>query len=886
MEELKKQIAAWHELDDHQAIVDALEKIPATERDFEMTGLLARAYNNLEEYAKAVELLESVREEGESDYLWNFRMGYALYYMDYRNWSKETIGYFKKAQELNQGDEDAQDFIRCINRDLPFRKRVEDFWEWFLANEHKLSDMLQARNEEEADNFVEFIGEGTNLISEDVHFNMGGDHEFTFSVEGWPDLFILYSYVVSRMPDSLKGRWNFFPFNQGQRKPFRFKMNDIDVDMQAVQVAASYQEDTNDFILTYYEQNLCALPEDKSGNAFYIMADIMLGEGVTFQYIKTVEKAEKPQEGMIALPELRKHIEETLQAHDKKFIENPKDVYTTYKFAPQEAEDELPLRYDVIIGSTSLNSLVAEYYQNVTELFDHINSFGAQAVYIKFQHNNGKEEEGNGILNVRHDLEDRINDEILIPEGLGQLLGGATGTKNSYIDLIVFDFNLFVEKVRVLLQEYPQYSFYLSDFRQNCGLIRLAEAAEEEEESLVYAQEHEEAFFKQIEEWNEKDEHTKCIKALEAIPENLRNYKTIMMLVRAYENYAIIGDHDKGTERYKGDKALHKALELMESVREEGKDQAYWNMRMAYAYQYLYEQEENAISYAQRWAELDPNDNTPQQVIEECLEEIEKRKSTINDDGEEGVSEKAGMFCGSALLSENSWDKKKYVKDLKEQWGIIAEEDKEDVTGSDSLIFNVGDMMAAVSLMPAPVPNDEATECAKNNYMWPEAVETAQNHKAHIIVAIIGKEGSLMERGKLYTKLMAVCCLQENVTGIYTSGVVFQPRFYEEFAKMMKEDELPIYNWIWFGLYRSEKGISGYTYGMDLFGKNEMEVLDADASPSDVRDFLSSMVSYVLEYDVTLNDGETIGFSADEKHEITFSQGVALPEQMTLKISY
>lgn len=248
--------------------------------------------------------------------------------------------------------------------------------------------------------------------------------------------------------------------------------------------------------------------------------------------------------------------------------------------------------------------------------------------------------------------------------------------------------------------------------------------------------------------------------------------------------------------------------------------------------------------------------------------------------------ENAGTFVGFALLSENSWDKKKYVKDLKEQWDITAEEEKNDDVGSDALVFNVGNMMAAVSLMPAPVPNDEATECAKNNYMWPEAVETAQNHKAHIMVAIIGKEESLIERGKLYTKLMAVCCLQENVTGIYTSGVVFQPRFYEGFAKMMKEDELPIYNWIWFGLYRSEKGICGYTYGMDLFGKNEMEVLDADASPSDIRDFLSSLVAYVLEYDVVLNDGETIGFSADDKHEIVFSQGVALPEQMTLKISY
>lgn len=521
MEELKKQIAAWHELDDHQAIVDALEKIPTTERDCEMTGLLARAYNNLENYAKAVELLESVKEEGESDHSWNFRMGYALYFM---NRNKEAISYFKKVQELNPEDEDAPEFIRYCNTEMPFRKRVEDFWEWFLANEAKLSEMVHARDENEADNFVEFIGQGANLISEDVHFNMGGDHEFTFSVEGWPDLFFLYSYVVSRMPDSLKGKWKFFPFNPGKQEPFRFKMYDTDVDMMDVQVAASYQEETNDFILTYYEKNLCALPEDKSWNVFYIMAEIMLGEGVTFQYIKTVEKAEKPQAGMIALPELRKHIEETLQAHDKKFIENPKDVYTTYKFAPKEADEELPLRYDVVIGSTCLNSLVAEYYQNTTELFDHINSFGAQAVYLNFPHHNGKDEDASSVLNFRHDLEDRINDEILVPEGLGLLLGGATGTESSYIDLLVFDFNQFADKVRVLLQEYPQYSFYLSDFRQNCRLFRLTEG-EAEEESPVYD------------------------------------------------------------------------------------------------------------------PELNPEDDTPRQVIEECLEETEKRESTVKDDGGESISE-------------------------------------------------------------------------------------------------------------------------------------------------------------------------------------------------------------------------------------------------------
>ena len=38
--------------------------------------------------------------------------------------------------------------------------------------------------------------------------------------------------------------------------------------------------------------------------------------------------------------------------------------------------------------------------------------------------------------------------------------------------------------------------------------------------------------------------------------------------------YAIIGDHDEGTLKSKGDKALLRAIEVLESVREEGQDKA------------------------------------------------------------------------------------------------------------------------------------------------------------------------------------------------------------------------------------------------------------------------------------------------------------------------
>ena len=51
-------------------------------------------------------------------------------------------------------------------------------------------------------------------------------------------------------------------------------------------------------------------------------------------------------------------------------------------------------------------------------------------------------------------------------------------------------------------------------------------------------------------------------------------------------------------------------------------------------------------------------------------------------------------------------------------------------------------------------------------------------------------------------------------------------------------------------------------------------------------EFISSIVSYILLTAADLQDGETIGLSKKDKHKITLSRGIALPEQDTLKITY
>ncbi|MDE6328249.1 MAG: tetratricopeptide repeat protein, partial [Duncaniella sp.] len=309
-EDIKKQIEEWHESGRHQEIIDILERIPVSERDYDTIGILARAYNNIDDgCAKAVELLESIREEGEEDALWNFRMGYSQYYLDN---NAEALKYFNKAYELNPEDEDTLYFIRQCNIYVPLTERVEKFWDWFVENETKLSEMVHPKTQEDAEEFMEFIHEGTALISENMNYNLGGDYEFTFSVEGWPDLFIIYPYIISCMPESLKAKWKFYPFNRGTDAAFGFRMYGADIDTAKIMVRNSYIERTGNFHISYYAKNLNALSGNESESAMWIILENTLGEGISFKYIDGIEPAAKPKDGMIPLPELRKHIKETL----------------------------------------------------------------------------------------------------------------------------------------------------------------------------------------------------------------------------------------------------------------------------------------------------------------------------------------------------------------------------------------------------------------------------------------------------------------------------------------------------------------------------------------------------------------------------------------------
>lgn len=285
----------------------------------------------------------------------------------------------------------------------------------------------------------------------------------------------------------------------------------------------------------------------------------------------------------------------------------------------------------------------------------------------------------------------------------------------------------------------------------------------------------------------------------------------------------------------------------------------------------------------------------PSTAEEKCVAMVEKirqywmERAAGQEGDDQNADNRGGNFLGFVLLSTPEFNVEEFRKVLREDWGIECPEDSVDSEKTEdqgiALAFYVDGMMATVGLMEAKVPGGEAEYWANSNFMTRDkSIAAAQNHQAHLLVAILGK-GSPMRAGELFVKIASTCLKASNALGIYSCGTVWPSEDYIRLAMIMKDGEFPLTNLVFVGLYQNEKGVSSWTNGLHAFGKEELEVIDSSQSPSEVYELVFNISSYILQQGAVLRDGETLGYSADQKLPIKLSQGVYV-EGQSLKIGF
>ena len=312
------------------------------------------------------------------------------------------------------------------------KTRVDLFWKWYSEVAPKFYETINAgqcaslappviaKVDELLPGFSWVFGPGKDSVG----------HSFTLSGAGVLHHQLLTQYWLSRAP-ILPG-WTFYASRQpGSIDGKIIQIGERKFDPKEFWVTPVINAETEHIDLTVWHPLFEILPERDRWTILYLFLDEVFGEYGTEQYIGKISLNNEQLSESISLRELLG------------FATQVKDDAGWKKYAPGESgviyrmkeQHDHFVRGDIVVGSTYAMSLINQYSKAEGELADPLAGTGADYVFVSFDVKilpEGKQSHARGEIEV-------ALDEALKSDFSGRILGGAHGTKNAYIDLLLFD---------------------------------------------------------------------------------------------------------------------------------------------------------------------------------------------------------------------------------------------------------------------------------------------------------------------------------------------------------------------------------------------------------------------------------------------------------------
>ena len=495
--EILQQCQSWNGNGEYKKIVDALETIPAEERTPEMDSELARAYNNLaapsdrELFKKAIALLQPHEEYFAGDHCWNFRMGYAYYYLDQEG---RALRYFEKALEARPGDEDTQELIESCKKgiSLPrfamcFRERTEIFWETFAEMEAELRQMMdEDKDRTRGAEIVAQMQGALNNVFDEVSFEMGFNgekHELILTPEGDKVNLFELVYFQKHAPKEVLEHWNILVGRQpiqniGLRTDDGWEISGDDV------LVWLEDKGENSFAISAYCEKLLPMLQENEGRVWWMLTtltDQVLGEIPHMRYIESFDvldetKAE-PYFLMSQLPDKLRELGLELSTDPEAYLEN----YIGYQMKPNEDTDA-DWRLDVMVGSTNCVPLINGYLSADNDYMDNLHADGVVAGFFCYPLDTLREEEGSQKI---FDFRDKLEEVFLVDDGpdVLTLTGGATGLYCGYVDFIAWDIRSALNMAKEFFEGTDVHWASFHTFRREAGSVTLKDTQDNEPET-------------------------------------------------------------------------------------------------------------------------------------------------------------------------------------------------------------------------------------------------------------------------------------------------------------------------------------------------------------------------------------------------------------------
>ena len=489
---LLEQCQVWHENEEYQKIIAEIEALPAEERTPELDSELARAYNNVADagdrayFEKAIGLLAPHANYFAGDHLWNFRMGYAYYYLDRED---RALPHFEAALAALPGDADTKSMIAYCHKELslplfqrPFRIRVQEAWAAFENIEAELRALMDAGSEH-GEELIERCGTVLHIAFDDVSFELGkgGEkYELILTPEGERCKLFPLVYFARHAPASVHEHWD---IHVGRTSSLGFALRTDDYSIEMTDVAVWFAPDGDGIALTVCCEKLLPLLREDESRAWWMLSTIVdqaLGEIASIRLIHDFEVLDAPrEEPPILLTDLPKALEEAGLSLDSDAEDYLEHSHLAYKREPQDISDT-SWRFDVCTGSTRLPAILSAYTENDAALVDMYHADGIAAGFLAYPLTDALRADSEAPLAFRDALMTAIERDTKELDAV-TFLGGATGTDCGYLDFLAWDLRAVLDAANDFLEQTDLPWAVFHSFRRDANSVSLFDRTEEED---------------------------------------------------------------------------------------------------------------------------------------------------------------------------------------------------------------------------------------------------------------------------------------------------------------------------------------------------------------------------------------------------------------------
>ena len=696
--DILEQCQTWRKQNKRKLIINLIESLPEEQRTALLDSELAIAYSeqiqvnpiraqDILDLKKAVALLKKHEAELGETFNWNFRLGYAYFYLEQHDLS---IKYMQNALLLNTDEpdddcikDDVEYFINCSEQGInvpiitcSFLDRVKLTWDEFKQRRSHIEDLI---NTNEHDLAIALLEECFHVLFEDIHFELGIKdkvYEIIFPTECDLATTLQLKTFIAHVPSKLKKHWSFIigrPYDAN-----------LIIDNGAAKLTSQdFMVYSCDFGNNRYDlkiiapklKKLTSTDEQAQKLAFYFIAST-LGEVNYLNHIDGLELLNKEanikdlsgyDQGCTLDSFILKLKEQGLKLNnDVKLL--PDSCLKEYQHATPYG-NEMCSRFDIDHGMSSLLGLHVEFLREESSLYNSFYHNGAIPVFICFELTNPPKSSSLHITDSQ--LEKMVATIRNKTAAVASIVGYASGLNYGYIDCIAWDVQKFLACIDYYFNQNDKIkSAACQAFNQSDSFVRLKPHESDSAENGIAGF----ASWDALKELIENEEYEQVYQTLVKAPVAKNNFESDLKLIKVcifilehlYEE-ANSEDHNDPELELFVNKFIKYCEDLLGYYKQSESNNPQWLLFYAILSNNKGEMKE-AFNALKKIIALDPDNEAAQALIQaykldRCIERTQEQVQGFSDQEMEHYHH----FSASVFLKKPIEDFEKFNKLFKQQ---------------------------------------------------------------------------------------------------------------------------------------------------------------------------------------------------------------------------